>query len=332
VLARVNNVGVLSELFGAILLVVLLAGFAVRSPVDVMVAARTAGPLAGGFVGPLLAAAALTASYVMYGFDTAGSLAEETDDPRRNAPRAILQALGAAGVLGFLVLLVALMATGDLTASELGRMDGGLPWIVTTTLGGTFGRLLLCDVGFAIVVCALAVHAGAVRLVFAMARDRLLPFSTALAAVSPISKTPVLPVVIVGVSAIAILVANVNLPRLVELVTMIAVLWANLAYLVVSSALLWRRVQGWPAVTAPGRGRRFSLGRLGVPVNAAAVIWSAFMILNVGWPRPEVYGVLWQHRFAPLILTAMLVLAVLIADAFVRRTSRGPDPDVLRLS
>src|SRR6185503_5028362 len=104
---------------------------------------------------------------------------------------------------GFLVLLVALMAAGDLTASELGRMDGGLPWIVTSTLGGTFGRLLLCDVGFAILVCALAVHAGAVRLIFAMARDRLLPFSRALASVSPISKTPVLPVLVIGAAAMA---------------------------------------------------------------------------------------------------------------------------------
>jgi urea carboxylase system permease len=332
VLAKVNNVGVVSELFGAILLVVLLAAFAVRSPVAVLSARPASGAIGGSFVGPLLAAAALTASYVMYGFDTAGSLAEETDDPRRNAPRAILQALGAAGVLGFLVLLAALMAAGDLTASELGRMDGGLPWIVTTTLGGRFGRLLLCDVGFAILVCALAVQAGAVRLIFAMARDRLLPFSAALSSVSPISKTPVLPVVVVGSGAIAILIANVNLPKLVELVTMIAVLWANLAYLVVSAALLWRRMHGWPAAAGPIRANRFSLGRLGIPVNAAAVLWSAFMILNVGWPRPEVYGAQWQHRFAPLILTATLVLVVLSCEFFLRRQRAALDAEALRLS
>jgi hypothetical protein len=34
-------------------------------------------------------------------------------------------------------------------------------------------------------------------------------------------------------------------------------------------------------------------------VNAAAVAWSAFMIVNVGWPRAATYGPLWQHRFAP---------------------------------
>ena len=62
----------------------------------------------------------------------------------------------------------------------------------------------------------------------------------------------------------------------------------------------------WPPPDSPPG--LFSLGRLGVPVNAAAVIWSTFMILNVGWPRAATYGPLWQHRFAPLLLTVVLLL------------------------
>ena len=46
-------------------------------------------------------AAGLMSAYVMYGFDTAGSLAEETHDPRRHAPPAIIRALAAAGIAGF---------------------------------------------------------------------------------------------------------------------------------------------------------------------------------------------------------------------------------------
>ena len=44
------------------------------------------------------------------------------------------------------------------------------------------------------------------------------------------------------------------------------------------------------------------------------------MIVNVGWPRAATYGPLWQHRFAPLMLTA----ALLLAGAAVHRTMRGP--------
>jgi amino acid transporter len=333
VLARVNNAGVFTELFGVILLIVLLARHALRPPAIVLSGAVPAG--GAGFAGPLLASAALTASYVMYGFDTAGSLAEETHDPRCTAPRAILQALGAAGVLGFALLVAALMAAGDLNAPALGRIDGGLPSIVTATLGTSFGRLLLCDVVFAILVCALAVQAGAVRLMFAMARDGLLPCSDVLSRVSPESKTPIAPAVIVGALAIGILVANTNLPKIVELVTMIAVLWANLAYLLVSAAELWTRVRrphsaprGEPRTNTDEHGRGlFSLGRFAIPINAAAVVWSAAMIVNVGWPRAGTYGAEWQHRFAPIILTAVLLLAGLaVRAAMPNRAPISPSP------
>jgi urea carboxylase system permease len=315
VLARVNNAGVFTELTGVAVLIVLLARHAAR-PAAAVLAARVPAP--GGtlpaLAGPLLASAALTASYVLYGFDTAGSLAEETRDPRRTAPRAILQALGAAGALGFALLLTALMAARDLDLPALGRIDGGLPSIVTSALGLTFGRVLLGDVAFAIVVCALAVHAGAVRLMFAMARDRLLPWSAPLSRVSPDTKTPVAPAVVVGVLAIAILTANTNLPKMVELVTMIAVLWANLAYLLVCGAELRRRMRDLAAGRA--HAGRFSLGTLGLPINIAAVVWSACVIVNVGWPRATTYGPEWRHRFAPVIMTAVLM----VSGAFVRRS------------
>jgi urea carboxylase system permease len=305
IVARVNDAGVFTELAGVVVLIVLLLWHARRGAGDVIGPGvmQSAPPHWGG---ALLAAAALTASYVMYGFDTAGSLAEETTNPRRTAPRAILHALGAAGVLGFLLLVSALMATRALDAPALSRIDGGLPSIVTGALGVPFGRVLLCDVLFAIVVCALAVHAGAVRLVFAMARDGCLPWSAALSRVSPRLRTPLRPVLIVGAGGIAVLAVNVNLPKIVELVTMVAVLWANLAYLLVNASLLWRRRPGWPPAASPSGV--FSLGRFGTAVNAAAVLWSTFMIVNVGWPRASTYGPLWQHRFAPLLLTGALVV------------------------
>lgn len=314
VLARVNNVGVVAELLGGLLLTALLWAFAVRTPADVFAAIPHG--LSPGALTPLLASA-LAASYVFYGFDTAGSLAEETKSPRRNAPRAILQALAAAGLLGYVLLLGAMMAAPDLTSGQLGQINGGLPSIVTSTLGGTVGRALLVNVTFAIVVCALAVHASAVRLVYAMARDGLLPYSPILASVSPVSKTPLVPVFIVGLAATLILVANINLPKLVELVSMIAALWANLAYLIVTALLVRRRLQGWPG--GEGETGYFSLGRWGLPVNLAALGWSAFMVVNIGWPRSAIYGEAWQHRFAPLMLTTILVATAVVAAAFAYR-------------
>jgi urea carboxylase system permease len=315
-LTRVNNLGVFTELIGVLILIAALCVRAVRPVDQVLFPPAVAGR---SFLAPLLVSAAMTASYVLYGFDTAGSLAEETKNPRRNAPRGILRALAAASGLGMLVLLFALMAAGNLRAAELSRADGGLAWLVKSVLGERFGTILLCDVVFAIMVCALAVHAGAVRLIFAMARDGKLPFSGALARVSPETKTPVVPAIVTGGLAILILAVNVNLPRLIELVTMVAVLWANLAYLFVTVALFRRRIAGWPASEPRRPGSSFSLGRWGIPVNLAAAAWSAFMVLNVGWPRAEIYGSEWSSRLAPLLLTGILLTAGISSYFFMQR-------------
>src|SRR6267378_3424019 len=138
-LALINNIGVIAELVGILFLIVLLFISKVRSPIEAVVHFNYIGPAFNSFpdVTILIAATALTASYVLYGFDTAGTLAEETHDPRKKAPRAILQALLAAGFAGLLVLLFALMAVPDLGMPDLGTMRGGLPTLVKSVLGET---------------------------------------------------------------------------------------------------------------------------------------------------------------------------------------------------
>ncbi len=203
-LARINNVGVFAELVGASLLVIMLFWASRRGPSVVFDTQGRGWPVRLGYVGPFLLAA-LTPSFVMYGFDTAGSLAEETVNPRRQAPRAILGSLAAVGLMGGLLILGALQAAPDLTDPALGRMGGGMPAIIHGAIGPTWGRLLLADVVLAIVVCTLTVQAAAVRLVFAMARDNSLPWSGALAAVGGSVRSPRLPAHLVGLAAIAIL-------------------------------------------------------------------------------------------------------------------------------
>jgi urea carboxylase system permease len=323
-LARINNVGVFAELFGVVLLIGLLAARAVRGPGDVLFDTHAKGMGQGfGYLGPFLAAAGLTASYVMYGYDTAGSLAEETTEPRRKAPWAILQALSAAAAAGALLMIVAMMAAGDLHAPELEASDGGLPFIVKNVLGESVGNIFLCDVIFAIFVCTLAVHTGTVRLVFAMARDNQLPWCRSLSRVSATSRTPILPAVLAGLFAVVILVVNVDFPNLIRAVTSVAILWANLAYLLVTAALLLRRLGGWPAVGGCGIRGVFTLGRWGMFVNVLALAWCVFTVINVGWPRAEVYGVAWHQRFGGLLYTAGLVVLGGIYYLLVQRHKTG---------
>lgn len=305
-LALINNIGVFAELVGIIFLIVLLFLNKVRSPIEAVVHVKHIGE-SKSFpdLTILLAATALTASYVLYGFDTAGTLAEETHDPRKKAPRAILQALLSAGFAGLLVLLFALMAAPDLGNPDLGNIRGGLPMLVKSVLGETAGSLFLCIVIFAITVCTLAVQSGAVRLMFAMGRDRCLPFGKSLSEVSSKTHTPILATLLCGLGAIIILAMNIQFPKVFELITSISILWANLAYWIVVALQLRNRI------ISVRRGidtdARFNLGKLGFPINILALLWSTFMVINVSWPRTATYGTEWYHQYSAWIYTAGLI-------------------------
>ncbi|HMF19428.1 MAG TPA: APC family permease, partial [Gemmataceae bacterium] len=316
-LATINNLGVFTELIGVGLLIILLGAHAVRGP-EVLLETQGRGENQfAGYLGPFLLAMTLTASYVLYGYDTAGSLAEETHNPRRKAPWAILQALLAAGVAGALLLVTALMAAGNLGNPLLGKEEGGLPLIVKETLGEGLGTIFLIAVIVAITVCTLAVQTGVIRLMFAMGRDNRLPFSRALAHVSPLSRTPQVPNLVAGILAMGILVVNIDFSKVVDMVVAVAILWANLAYLFVTATLLARRLQGWPPrPVAPGL---FSLGRWGLLVNLLAVLWGIFTVVNIAWPR----GTQWYQTFGPLLFTAGLVFSGGIYYALVQRHKSG---------
>ena len=285
-MARINSAGVFVELLFAVLLVVFLAFHFVRGP---SVVTQTNGTEAGhssGYLGAFLIAG-IASSYVMYGFDTAASLGEESLNPHRNAPKAILHALVASFVLGGLIILFALMAVGNINAPELGTV--GLQYVLTDALGPAIGRVFLFVVFVAITVCVLAVHTAAIRIAFAMARDNALPGGRKLARVNKTTGTPVLPAIVIGVLAIALLVLNVNSTQIFSAVTSLAIILIYLSYLLVTVPMLIRRLRGrWPREGAPAG--RFSLGRWGLPVNVLAVLWGGAMTVNLAWPRTEIYN------------------------------------------
>jgi urea carboxylase system permease len=317
-LARINNVGVFAELLGVGALIVLLACHVRTGPAIVLETHGKGAGLAFGYLGPFLAAA-LTASYVMYGFDTAGTVAEETSEPRRRAPWAILEALVATAVAGALLMLTAMMAVTDF--DELAK--DGLPFVVKQVLPSGVAEMFLWDVVVAITVCCLAVHAGTVRLMFSMSRDNNLPFSRPLARVAVRARVPVVPAIVAGFLAAAILLVDLISPGFVDLVAPIAILWANLAYLFVTAPLLYRRLKDWPPQRNAESKTLFSLGRWGLPVNLLAVLWSIAMIVNIGWPRAHGESEPWHHQHGAFLVTALLVLIGAAYYGLVQRHKTG---------
>ncbi|MFF9377624.1 APC family permease [Streptomyces griseoluteus] len=320
-MARINTAGVFIELVASVVLIVMLAVHITRGPQVVLETNGTGAGHGAGYLGAFLVAS-LASAYVMYGFDTAASLGEESLNPSRNAPRAILRAIIASFVLGGLVLLLALMSVSSLKGDKLST--DGLQYVVLDVLGPTAGKGMLWCVLIAVTVCALAVHTAAIRLAFAMARDNNLPASSVLARVSPRFRTPVVPAVVIGVLALAILVVNIRQPQIFTVVTSIGIIMIYLAYLGVTAPMLVARLRGrW---TPAGEGR-FSLGRWGLAVNVVAVVWGTGMTLNLIWPRPAVYNASapyhWYLRWGAVLFVAVIAGGGFAYYWFVQRHRTG---------
>jgi urea carboxylase system permease len=284
VMARINNFGVMAELIGASILVILILFNAHRGPGIVLHSLGRGAGHSWGYFGAFIIGGIMSA-YVMYGFDTAGTLGEETNDPRRAAPPAIIRALIAAAIIGGLLILFSLMAVKNINDPNIGLL--GLPYIIKQALGSTAGNVFLVDSAIAITVCTLAVMASCIRLLFAMARDGRLPFGTRIAHVSGRRKVPLVPTLTVGLLALAILAVNISNQSAFVALTSVAIVMFYIAYLGVTVGMLIKRLRGqWPR---PEHGPYFSLGRWGLPVNLVAVIYGSLVAVNIAWPRSAVY-------------------------------------------
>jgi urea carboxylase system permease len=293
IMARINNFGVLAELIGATLLVILLLFHIHRGPQVIVHNLGLGKGHPWGYFGAFIVGGIMSA-YVMYGFDTAGTLAEETNDPRRAAPPAIWRALIAAGIIGGALLLLAMMDVKNVGDTNIGLL--GLPYIVKQALGNTVGNVFLVDSALAITVCTLAIETACIRLLFAMARDGRLPFGNAIARVSGRRKVPIVPALVTGFITLGILALNIANQSAFVALTAVAIIMFYLCYLGITGPMLLRRLRGtWPT---PEHGDYFSLGRWGFAVNLAAVIYGAVVAFNIAWPRAAVYGTAWYFRFA----------------------------------
>jgi len=271
--ALINNTGVLFEILGMFVFAIVLLAFHNHQGVHVVVNS-------GGFkVGTSSFLAAMFMSlFVIYGFDTASTLAEETKDPRRAAPKAVLSSVVGAFIIGGVFLLAVLMAIPNLHAAITANKGLGVGpgTIISENFSSAFSTLYLFVVSAAIFVCCLSIMAATIRLCFGMSRDNQLPISRPLARVAPKLHTPVWACVAIAVLAAVPFIKYSGAGTIAIAATGMIYLSYFLGNLVIMRA----RFRGWPKVRAP-----FRLGRWGILVNIVALLYGGAMLVNFAWPR-----------------------------------------------
>jgi len=217
--------------------------------------------------------------FVIYGFDTASTLSEETRDPRRAAPKAVLYSVIGAFIIGGVFLLGTLVA---IPGSLRGAMaaNGGLglapAQIIESNFSTGFATVYLLVVSAAIFVCCLSIMASTIRLCFGMSRDNTLPFSKALSRVSPGLHTPVWTCIVIALLAAVPFIQFSG----VAIIAIAATGMIYMSYFLCNIAILRARAGGWPRTKAP-----FRLGSWGMAVNILGLIYGGAMLVNFAWPR-----------------------------------------------
>jgi urea carboxylase system permease len=270
--AIVNNTGVVFEILGMVVFAIILAIAYDNQGVGVIFGSDATGNIFE-FPAPVSLSFFLVGMfmslYVIYGFDTASTLAEETRNPRQEAPKAVLGAVAGAFVIGVIFLWGVLIAVPNM--ADAVAAFAGPALIIDEVLSDALTVIYLFVVVAAIFVCCMSILTATIRLAFGMARDNQLPFSKTMAKVNPRLHTPVATCVIIGALA-AIPFIQFSGPTVIAVGATASI---YLSYLLGNLAVMRARMRGWPRSRAP-----FSLGGWGKIVNVVAIVWGLAMLLN----------------------------------------------------
>jgi urea carboxylase system permease len=276
IVAIVNNTGVVFEILGMVVFAVFLAIVHNNQGIGVIVDQSKHGNIFQ-FPAPVTFSFFLVAMfmslYVIYGFDTASTLAEETRNPRAEAPKAVLASVIGAFIIGAIFLWGVLIAVPNMKDAVAGFF--GPQAIIESVMTKTGTTLYLLVVSAAIFVCCMSILTSTIRLGFGMARDDQLPFSKMLSKVSPRLHTPIGACVVIGLLSAVPFIQFAG----AAVLAVGATATIYLSYLLGNLAVLRARTKGWPKTKAP-----FSLGMWGMVVNVIAVLWGLAMMVNFLWP------------------------------------------------
>ena len=213
--------------------------------------------------------------FVIYGFDTASTLSEETKDPRRAAPKAVLFSVDRR--VHHRRRVPARHAGGhpQPARGDQGRLRAR-PRSSRPTSPHPFATLYLLVVSAAIFVCCLSIMAATIRLCFGMSRDNQLPFSQPLSRVrractprsGPASRS----------RCSRRCRSSSTRGRASSPSRPPAMIY--LSYFLGNIVILRARLRGWPKTSAP-----FRLGRWGLVVNIVGLLYGGAMLVNFAWPR-----------------------------------------------
>ena len=122
------------------------------------------------------------------------------------------------------------------------------------------------------------------------------------------------------------LLVNIGQSSVFAAIASVSVVIVYIAYLMVTVPALIHRLRGTSLSYGPPV---MDLGKWGIPVNLIAVVMGGLLVINIGWPRAEIYDVAgagWFMQYFAVIFVALTLVVGYVAYRVVRDREGAPAP------
>lgn len=316
VLNAVAMIGLLAELGGALAVGTWLLLASRHHDLSVLFQSFGAGEGGNYFVA--FAAAGLIGIFQYYGFEACGDVAEEVPSPGRTIPKAMRMTIYIGGFAAMFVCLSLILAVPDFAAVISGADTDPVGNILVSGFGPIGFKVVLAVVMISFISCVLSLQAATSRLAYSMARDGILPGSKLLSKFSETRHVPPYALLMAGlVPALIVIASKVSSDALTVIISF-AAMGMYMGFQMVVLASLRARLLGWKPNGA------FQLGKWGVPVNIAALVWGVLGMVNMAWPRTPEEG--WFANYVVLISAVTVVAIGAVYMAWKKPHLKGDAP------
>jgi amino acid transporter len=244
-----------------------------------------------------------------FGFESSTTVAEETRNPRRNLPIALIGSVVLTGLWFAFAMYSIIVGYGAAHVPQIASATAPLHDLAVRYIGGWYGNLVDLAAVSAIIAVLLAIHTANFRVLYALGRDGALP--RALGRTHPRHKTPHIAIIAYSVFTLAIgLVAGI--------------VWGPLpsfGYLGYLSSLAILPVYIGANIALPFFIYRRYRDEFSVLVHVIFPAVSSVIFLAAIWLSIHPYPTSAPNNIFPPLLVAFIIAAIVTAYVLRRRNS-----------
>ncbi|MFI9613448.1 APC family permease [Streptomyces sp. NPDC052023] len=278
----------------------------------------TYGTQGDGSYLPVFLAAAIIGFYQYYGFEACGDTAEEVARPGNVIPRAMRRTIYIGGAAATFTCLSLLLSVADYRAVISGEDPDPVVRVLFDAMGEFGARAVMAVVLISFLSCTISLQAAAGRLIYSYARDEMIVGHRLLRQFSHARAVPGYALLVSAAVPLLIAFGSLVSEDALTNIVSFAILGIYGSFQMVVLAALRARLKGWRPLG------EFTLGRWGLAVNAAALAYGIFAIVNIAWPRNPQDP--WFENWIVLLCGAVVVVTGLLYMFTTHHYGRGGAP------